>query len=105
VPEAVPVPAQRSLIANEVVKAGQASSKSRRPGLRLTMYLPNHTPFVVYVATTATVEDVLQEVLREHKREHAGTPAQLPTYASRCFEIRLPDGDRVGYPDDDVPGG
>jgi hypothetical protein len=55
---------------------------------------------VLQVPVTATVEDVLQETLREHRKED-GT---LPTYLSRCFELRLPDCDRVGYPDDDVPG-
>ena len=61
------------------------------------------TTSLVQVPVASTVEDVLQETLREHKKEHASAGA-LTTYHSRCYELRLPDGDRVGYPDDDVPG-
>jgi hypothetical protein len=110
--EAVPVVAPASPVArpppsllSQELKRTSAGGSSARPAMRLTLHLPTagRGAFHVSVPVTATVEDVLQCVMRAHKREE-GHGKPLPTYESRCYELRLPDSDDPTVPDEDIPG-
>ena len=61
-------------------------------------------PFQVSVPPTATVEDVVQSVVRMHRRDDVSHTKPLPSYDSRCYELRLPDSDDPTLPDEDIPG-
>ena len=104
----LPARPRPSLLSQEVRRSGGGDGKGR-PGLRLTIYLPTKTPFHIAVPITATVEDVLQFLVRDHRRElsERSDPSfkPLPTYDSRCYELRLPDNDDPTVPDEDIPGG
>ncbi len=98
----VAVEPRRGLLSREIKKAGDGV---QRQGLQLVIHLPTQVPFKVSVPVSATVEDVVQCVVREHKRERDKSGAKpLPAYESRCYELRLPDGDDPTLPDEDVPG-
>ncbi len=114
VKESIPDLPSRSapgLLSMEIKRSVHESASKAAPGrvgLRLTIYLPTKSPFHVTVPVTATVEDVLQFLLRDHKREKDARSDSsfkaLPTYDSRCYELRLPDSDDPTVPDEDIPG-
>lgn len=95
-----PMRSRPSFLTLELKKSGAVRSL---PNLRLTIYLPTKMPFQVSVPPTATVEDVVQSVVRMHRRDDVSHTKPLPSYDSRCYELRLPDSDDPTLPDEDIP--
>jgi hypothetical protein len=100
----LPVPSKSTFQSNlssvlESKPSSSLMSSSSGKRVKLTIYLPDLSPFEVSVSENDCFEDVINTVLKCHKE--AGTRPELYYHCPEMYELRMHEGD--GEPDRDFP--